>query len=347
MRLILGDALAVAGVLTASACTTSTEVGRFDPDDGTPIHQGSDGASAPSGSPDADGPGPTGDGAIGPLDSGASDATGRSALVRIVNALPEGGAIDVCLTNGPNVIGPLLGSAQLAGGVGFARATGYVSVPSGTYDAYAVGGGLPCSTAHIADTQRAVTIVQGAFQTILAFGHAGWSQGTRPRTLSVFVDDVDKSTAANTLKIRFIHAAAEFGAPLDLEWAKGIGNLPQFTVVFDNAPYGGVASSSRLSAPTQAGYAAVSYDAIPSVDTSLRIEGPSPWADPSGSHRRVVQNIQVDNTLGTNFTIVAIGNDDSIRITPQYEPAFIVCVDDDRPIASAATRACQTSSRRF
>lgn len=322
-------ALLVAGAF-AVGCTTSTEVGRFNSGEDP---AGGDGQGSGGGSGGL--PGEPGSGGEQPGGGGTGTSTGI-ARIRVLHVAREVGNIDLCLVAGSTTIGPVIGTAGISSGASRYANAGYFAVPGGTYQVYAVGGGLPCTTKHLLELPGTVELADKAHVTFLALGDATLSQGMRMPQLASFVDDVVPNTGTQDRKIRFVHAAAEFGGALDLEWK--VYGENSYQVAFDNAAYGDLAQSSALGAMNGAGYATTYISKVVGSQFVLRTEGITSFGPPN-TFRTMLARISLPATK--NLTIVAFGNDEPLRQSPSTDPAFLICPDEDDAKKPGGAGACE------
>jgi hypothetical protein len=232
----------------------------------------------------------------------------------------------VCLDSANGTVGPLYGSIGKAAGASFWNNGGYFDVPSGSYSIRAVKAGLPCNQAEIAATPGPVTLAADVHITAFLFGNLGFSGGLRGPTIATLRDDVvpDDSTTT-TRKVRFVHAAAAFPGPLDLEWRLHGSN--NFDVVLAGAPYGGVATSSPLGAVSTDGYVTMVMSTLFGNHFNLRVKGIISSAPPNTMR---TQLDRITFPKAKNLTVIVLG-DDPLKNEPATT-SFLVCPDESAPV---------------
>lgn len=306
-----------------AGCTTSTEVGQFNPNGGR-------------GDPDAD--------AGGPADPGAVDAAGAvpdgstpgtpiapgAALMRVRHVSEAVGALDFCLVSETKTVGPLFGSLGISTGVASFDNDGYLEVPAGSYEIRAINAGLPCTQPPVITTTAPVSIVAGTRSTLVVFGNYSMSRGKRGPQLALLRDDV--TTDSLKRRVRFVHAAPAFPETLDLEWRLASG-ATTYAVALEGAPYGGVATTSQLGSVSADGYASIDNSSLVRARYRLRVEGISEF-EPPNTMRTVLSDVTVGDAK--NFTVFVFGEDPTAPNEFANHPPFAVCADDDTRVAKGS-----------
>jgi hypothetical protein len=197
------------------------------------------------------GPSPVRDG--GSTGGSGSSSTGggtagAAARIRLANLAPLGTGIDVCsaVHGSGQFQGPLLASAGLSSGVGYADVSGYVSIPGGALDLRLVAAGGDCSQdlKGTSDLTDLPPLAAGAEFTVAEV------LGSTPPT-QIFADD-SAAPDSQTAGLRFINASVH--APsLDLGSVQDGGFTPWIT----GAQFLAVGGTAQLYSLDANGYLAV------------------------------------------------------------------------------------------
>jgi hypothetical protein len=267
--------------------------------------------------PGAGGDASTADGARESAPS--AEAAASTSFLRIANWSPDSPAVDVCVA--PHAtgqfVGPLVGALAAStesgpSGIAFPRASAYVTVPAGSYDARLVVGGAPDCTVGIGgDSTSLPAFASSGFATLAIVGEAHPTGGDAALQTVLFSDDASSSAA---VALRFINASP--GTP-EADFGTGTLSSGGFIGIFQNVAFGtaSAAEGADASGPSvdKNGYESLSKP----LNATLS-------AHPSGG---VTDSVSTSTAVfaasGSVLTITLVGG-----TSAGAPPALVECVDN-------------------
>jgi hypothetical protein len=140
--------------------------------------------------------------------TGSGGAGGAAPMdmskIRVAHLSPDAPAVDVCLyPAGGTPTAPAVGTPE---GLAYPNATGYLDVPSGTYDAAIVLAGADCSDP-VAVIEGLPLAADKAY-TAAAVGMLAAANGQKAFEVTLLEDNLG-APAAGKAHLRFIHASAD------------------------------------------------------------------------------------------------------------------------------------------
>jgi hypothetical protein len=208
------------------------------------------------------------------------------AFIRIANWSVDAPAVDLCLAphGSGQFQGPLVGakaSANLDAGlddggdtlISFPRASAYVAVAPGSYDARLVVAGADGCEGILPDLPTLPPLADGAFATVALMGDLSPGTGTDAGLRLVGMQDEGLEVDPEQIAVRFVHAASN--SPR-VDMGKGAFGGNAFTPLFYGVSFGGAATpdQARAAAPTGEGVPPITVDDAGFVTTGSVLMGP-------------------------------------------------------------------------
>jgi hypothetical protein len=242
-----------------------------------------------------------------------SDSAPGKIYLRVAHLSPDAPAVDLCIKQGSgSFTGPVLKGLGAASGLAYPQVTKYLELDEGQYTARLVAPNAADCTASLAGLPDYAlpALSAGTYATAAAVGLVA----ANPMTFTVKPLVDNHTVATGKASIRFVHASP--GTPaVDV----GVGSGANFTAIFSNVAFAGIATGTGIDAN---GY----FETAPlsNVTVSARAHGGTTDA-------LIVPGVSLD--AGQVATAFAIG-----QLSSATKPLkALVCVDNAAPTGLLST----------